>query len=236
MIITLKKGTFEQDIVLTGKLDPADYGFPPQTTRIQLLTEMYSVPAPAVLTRTLRVETNQTTRSQMATPDLIDHALGFGKFVMGAGRAFSGSPTNRTRGTSASVAKDFQQTQDGRTFLIESVEYPSIKAGLDSLPVCSPPAASEGAKLYFKNAGKGLAGVPAPPKASAHATLPPNGKKLAANSNTGTRPTPLGGYVQRGNINATERGPLNSSEGENHILWIQQLGTAYCAKAADSNG
>jgi hypothetical protein len=46
IVYTLEQGSFEQDVVLTGRVDPADYGFPAKTTRIQIYTEFYDAPRP----------------------------------------------------------------------------------------------------------------------------------------------------------------------------------------------
>ena len=67
----------------------------------------------------------------MVTPDLVDHTLGFGEFVLASGKAYTVGTTNVS--ASAPVAKEFT-TILGRTFLIESVECRSIQRGLNTLP------------------------------------------------------------------------------------------------------
>jgi hypothetical protein len=42
---TIQKGSFEQDVIITGRLNPRDYGFP-TNAQIQVLTEFYEPPQP----------------------------------------------------------------------------------------------------------------------------------------------------------------------------------------------
>src|SRR2546430_8492419 len=39
LVYTIDRSSFEQDAVIRQRLDPADYGFPRDTTRIQIFTE-----------------------------------------------------------------------------------------------------------------------------------------------------------------------------------------------------
>src|SRR5581483_2567872 len=139
LVYTMNRGSFQQDVVFTGKVDPAAYGFPTNTTRIQVITEFYGSPNPQVQKGVLQAEPNQAVRNQMASPDLLDQTLSFGKFVLGHGRAFltgtnvSGNP-NAMPG--APVGKAFTQVQQ-RLFLIESVKYQSVWKDLQSLPDCN---------------------------------------------------------------------------------------------------
>src|SRR5207249_383694 len=80
IIYTLERGSFEQDVVITGRLNPADYGFPTNTTRIQIFTEFYDGNKPERIRRPLRVEKDEAVRRRMASPDLVDEMLGFGEF------------------------------------------------------------------------------------------------------------------------------------------------------------
>jgi alpha-tubulin suppressor-like RCC1 family protein len=130
ILYTVQRGSFSQDIIWKQNIDPATYNFPTNSTRIQIFTALTG-PAPEQITRPLYVETNRTKRSQMASPDFIDHTLHFGQLRFGPGRAFSTTATNRFGG--ASIAKDFQ-TISGQSYLIESVRYNDIRAELQSLP------------------------------------------------------------------------------------------------------
>jgi RHS repeat-associated protein len=132
VIYTIDRGSFEQDILITGRLDPADHGFPIDTTRLQILTEFYETPQPDRIRRPIRIEQRQAIRERMAKPDFEDEVLGFGEFVLATGRASLGPSTSET---AAAVAKEFT-TIRGRTFLIESVESVSVLAQLKLLPSC----------------------------------------------------------------------------------------------------
>ncbi len=141
VVYTLERGCFQQDVVMTGRLDPSDYGFPPATTRVQIISEVYGAPNPQKLLRPLYVENDATVRQSMATPDLVDEVLTFGNFVLGTGRAFMGAAANTVTNSDAiPVAKQFV-TAGGRNLLIESVVYTSVKAALLSLPTCQSHAA-----------------------------------------------------------------------------------------------
>ena len=135
IIYTLDRGSFQQDVVLTSNLDPQRWGFPTNTTRIQIITEFYDGHQPDALTHPLYVEADDVVRSQRATPDFIDQTLDFGEMVFGLGRAYTAVTDTGIAPVEAVVGKEFIN-QDNRTLLIESVEYVSIKAGLDLLGPC----------------------------------------------------------------------------------------------------
>src|SRR5262249_25483266 len=124
-VYTINKGAFEQDVVITGPINPADYGFPTNTTRVQIYTEFFNAPAPERMRCPLRVEPDPAIRQAMATPDLVDDVLGFGRFTLGTGKALLAGYTSES---SPLVAKEFV-TRENRTFLIESVEYGSLYPG-----------------------------------------------------------------------------------------------------------
>ncbi len=156
VVYTISQGTFHQDVVFTGPLDPADYGFPRDTTRIQIITEFYGAPTPDELTRPLYVEANAKVRAKMASPDLIDHQLGFGRFVMTTGRAYVAPSVVNPNGLETPVAKEYKKVGDG-TYLFESVPYTTIAAALSNLPPCHPSFGSTKIKST-----KGYANIPRP--------------------------------------------------------------------------
>jgi RHS repeat-associated protein len=171
---TENAGSFEADVVITGRINPADYGFPTNSTRIQILTEFYNAPDPDEVVRPLYLEQNQAVRNKMAAPDLVDHTLGFGEFVLGPGTAYLAPSASSPHGTGAPTAKEFT-TISGRRFLIESVPYVTIAKALQSLPPCGP--SGTGAKLRKSKATIGYASIPkaaTPAKAApVQASLPP---------------------------------------------------------------
>ena len=75
VIYTIEKGSLEQDVVFRSRLNVADYGFPTNTTRIQIFTEFYGVPQPDRIVRPIRVESDEKARLRMASPDLVDEIL-----------------------------------------------------------------------------------------------------------------------------------------------------------------
>ena len=137
LLYTIEQDSISQDVVFTGKLDPADYGFPAATTRIQLITEFYQPPVPDVVREPVSIESDSTMRNQMASPDLYDETLTFGPLVFGAGLAFTLPGSLDPNAEAGLVAKEFVQNSDGRYFLVESVPFSSIQQGLVGLPTCS---------------------------------------------------------------------------------------------------
>src|SRR5205814_5047818 len=135
VVYTIDRGSFQQDVVITGKLNPADYGFPVKTTRIQIFTEFYNVPQPDLIVRPIWVQTDPAVRNGMASPDFVDETIGFGEFVLTKGRAATVTNISSDDGNGAPVAKQFMRAP-GRTFVIESVDYVSIRGDLEALPDC----------------------------------------------------------------------------------------------------
>ena len=184
LVYSIQKGTFEQDLVLRSRLDPADYQFPRETTSIQVITEVYEAPVPDRIRRPLYIEENEALRNQMASPDIVDEVLGFGEFVLGSGRAFNSdfdaSPTN----AAASVAKEMRSIA-GRTFWVESVEFKQVSAHLEALPIPSPQEAALRKRRGNQKSNIGYAAIPKPAarvKQQAKRDLPgtPDGVKRGA--------------------------------------------------------
>jgi len=142
-------------VEFTGALDPSDWGFS-TNSRIQIITEFYNPPTPDELERPIYVEENPAVRAEMAVPDTIDYQLGFGRFVMTQGSAYVEESDAVPNGIAAVVSKEFVVT-NGRSFLVESVPYAAIAAGLKALPPCHPVVGR------VKGAGtNGYAGLPHP--------------------------------------------------------------------------
>ena len=182
VVYTLGRGSFEQDIVFTGRLDPADYGFvvnDKSHLRIQILTELYQPPEPDVITQPIYVESDPAVRQQMVSPDLMDETIGFGEFVLGLGRAFVTPSIAATNGAAAAVAKELIKTEDGRIMLVESVDYLPLRDALLSLPDCQPPGGT--ARLNIKKDRlKAYASIAVPPHAKEARTLPKPARKGVA--------------------------------------------------------
>src|SRR5581483_8807864 len=174
VVYTLDRGSFQQDVVINGHLNPADYGFPTNTTRIQILSEFYQPPTPQKIISPIRVETDEKLRQGMASPDFMDQTIGFGELVLGPGRAYTAaSATNNSPG-GAPVGKQFatftNQTSI-RTFLIESVEYASIRDELEALPECNGQSASAGTRPAIHKARLQYAVMPSARRAAKSAAL-----------------------------------------------------------------
>lgn len=142
VVVSLDRGSFEQDVVITGRIDPSDYGFPTNTTRIQVITEFYDAPVPDEVTHPIYVEQNASVRQRLADPDVMDKLIGWGEFGLATGQAFVAG-TAPDNGSAVPVAKDFRQI-GGRTFLIESAVYGPLAKSFSSLPDCRPAGASLG--------------------------------------------------------------------------------------------
>lgn len=120
---TYKKSGLAQDVILIKQPPPpADFGFNPETTRLQVLTEFVDTAAPTLKTAT-------------ATPtadELANQTLSFGEMYMAQGKAFAVGPSNVSK-AKATVAKRWVETQ-GRSILVEEVQLDRIKAALQTLP------------------------------------------------------------------------------------------------------
>ena len=189
IVYTVEQGSFSQDVVSKGHLDPVDFGFP-TNSRIQIITEFYNTPTPGLVRRPLYVEGNENVRSHKVSSDLIDEVISFDEFVMGTGSAYTYPNASDTNGAEAVVAKEFKVIA-GRTFLIESVDSPAVRESLKSLPACGSATASSG---VVPHAGKTLmsyASIPRPKSITAQKADPNRKPKVKLASATGI----WGGHV-----------------------------------------
>ncbi len=180
VIYSVEKASFSQDIVFTGRIDPADWGFPADhPMRIEIWTELYQMPQPDVIKQPLYIEQNATIRSQMADPDMMDETIGFGEFVLGHGAAYTIPTPSNPGGAAGLVAKQLIQTPEGRVFLVESVAHSTIARGLQSLADCVPRGG--GANVIRKQSRQSLlAAIPSPaPATQARAASPQPSRRLA---------------------------------------------------------
>jgi hypothetical protein len=123
LLYTYTKAGFEQNIILNEQPpSPESYGLNPQTARLQLVTEFFNPPQPAVATALL---------PEQAGLALTDDTLGFGTMKMLQGRAF-------LIGTSAAEPQVLVGKQwlslDGRQFLVEQVPVAALENQLSQLP------------------------------------------------------------------------------------------------------
>jgi hypothetical protein len=111
---------FEQNVILREQPpSPNDYGLNPDMTCLEVLTEFFNPPVPAVTT----IETNGESD---------DVNLSFGDMGIGRGAAFL-MPGQGKSGR-VKVRKHWEQLNDGRVFLIEEVPYQSLTNLLQALP------------------------------------------------------------------------------------------------------
>lgn len=160
VVYTIEKGSFAQDVVITGKLNPEDYGFSTNTTRIQIFTEVYNEVNPDIVRRPILIEADDARRAQMASPDFIDNTLTVGDISFGPGNAYLGS-AEKSVDSGALVAKEWVVV-NGRRFLVESVEYSAVRDQIQALPDCNTPPSSEGASIQSerKPLRKAYASIP----------------------------------------------------------------------------
>ena len=120
IILTYKKGGFEQDVILREQLpSPAALGMNPDATRLEVLTEFLDPPRPVIQTLGLSASS--------------DEQLDFGTVRMVRGRAFVTSQDDLSR-RGIPVSKHWTQIE-GRTFLIESLPVQTIIPQMRHLPL-----------------------------------------------------------------------------------------------------
>jgi hypothetical protein len=138
MLYTLRKSGIEADLVLRQiPPSPAEFGLPVETTRLEVVTEIFEAPAPTRRSRLLATVDDPALRAAVAEPDWVDEELDFGVNRLVAGRAFAWSAREAARARPEEfppVAKRWFQTRDGRTLLVESVEYIGLLDDLAALP------------------------------------------------------------------------------------------------------
>jgi hypothetical protein len=123
LLYTYTKAGFEQDIILHEQPpSPAASGLDPATTRLQVLTEFFNSPQPALSSTPLPAQAGIT---------LNDETLDFGVMKMMPGRAFLLGTD--ARDTGVWVGKSWVQI-NGRQFLVEEVPLGALADQLASLP------------------------------------------------------------------------------------------------------
>ncbi len=134
--ITYTKGGFEQDIILREQPPAPDKFGLPETSQLQILTEFIDPPKPSDRASATNAEPNRF----LIAPNLTDERLDFGAMVLGQGKAFSLDEAETLSGLTISddkavpVGKTWSELAPGRQFLVESVNYLSIRPALELLP------------------------------------------------------------------------------------------------------
>ncbi|MGZ4974627.1 MAG: hypothetical protein ACXWDN_17855, partial [Limisphaerales bacterium] len=145
---TYRKSGIGQDIILREQLpSPADVGMDPSTTRVEVWTEFLNPPLASA-------KNVKDQASGQVTQSFVD----FGGMRIGRGAAFS-IPDGSGQKSKLPVDKQWQQIH-GRTFLIESVNYPSLLRRTADLPH-RPQAAIQKRTKAIANAASLKRGTPA---------------------------------------------------------------------------
>ena len=129
---TYERGAFHQDVVLREAPDLEQLGalgFSLKTTRLEIWTEFLTAPTPKITRTAVESETDPALRSQMVDPDVVEERLDFGLMDMPSGKAYlqEGQSVEPVR-----VLKQWLQI-NGRTFLVESIDLPTLEPLLASL-------------------------------------------------------------------------------------------------------
>ena len=138
LVYTVRRGSIEADLVLREvPPDPSDFGLNPETVLVEVITEFFDPPEPTRRETVLSSLEDPQLREQVALPDWIDEELDFGPNRIVRGRAFAWSAAEAAQRDPSEfppVAKRWTKTPDGRTLLIESVEYVRLFDDLLALP------------------------------------------------------------------------------------------------------
>ncbi len=145
------KSGAEQDIILREQPPaPEQFGFNPETTRLEVWTEFVEAETPAKTASLL----NGDAVARGTEAPLVDETLSFGQLGIGQGRTFQ---LGQESDALSYVAKNWIETGDGGKFLVETVAVDSVAEGLRQLP-----AGKGGAQLRKPHAGRLYAGYRAP--------------------------------------------------------------------------
>ena len=156
---------FEQDIVLMEQPpSPSEYGLDPRTTRLEVWTEFVQPPVPNRIARTLKASPPASKGAAVTGPGLTDETLSFGSMMIGSGTAFplENGFVSPSDGGPVAVGKEWLNLE-GRTFLIEKVDYSDIEGELSRLPRAGLARKSRRAIGVPAQRHAMLAGLTAPP-------------------------------------------------------------------------
>lgn len=129
---TVTKAGIEQDIVIQEiPPDPTVFGLSGDKIRLEVISEFFTAEVPAKRPVVLK-HYDPILGQTMAEPDFVDEQLDFGAMITGPGRAFKLSDQDDLR-QGVPVGKRFG-TSDGRTFMIEGVEYQALRKQFSQLP------------------------------------------------------------------------------------------------------
>jgi hypothetical protein len=174
VVYTYRISGLEQDLVIleAPSVTPQELGMNPLTTRMELFFEVLTPPEARVKAQPIRSVLGRNTQ-KLTLGAFSDIQLEFGSMRFAPGKAFDAQGLS----PAVPIGKSFIKTADGRTCLIEAIEYPMIQRTLEGLP--KPQAANKKpSKQLMASRGKGgealLARMlpPAPAKAQAAIAKP----------------------------------------------------------------
>lgn len=142
VVYEIRRAGLAQEVILRERPPgPEAFGLDPATTRLEAVTEFLEAPTPRREARPLRREPKAARRAVLADPDFVDERLIFGEWALEAGQVFAdgaraaiaaeGEPFSPEVGVP--VAKRWEVV-DGRTILLEQVEWPAVAPLLEVLP------------------------------------------------------------------------------------------------------
>ena len=130
---TVSKAGFEQDIILQEQPPaPEEFGLASDTTRLEVVTEFYESPVPDKTAAVIKHYTQRLGQRALVDPVFLDEELDFGAMRTGRGRAFKLTDEDDPN-QGVEVGKHFGNS-NGRTFMIEGVDYQAIRQQFSQLP------------------------------------------------------------------------------------------------------
>ena len=155
---TYRASGLEQDVIIKSLPPPEAFQLDSENVRLEVFTEFVESPEPTVAEVVL-ARTAGAQRAGRVLPDFINQDLNFGGMRMEAGLAFPLAGESERDPESGTPTAKTWTVLDGRKVLIEAVQYPDVKAHLDTL---EKPAGRKEARAWPKTSpGRS---VPPPPR------------------------------------------------------------------------
>ncbi len=166
---TYTREGLEQDVIFRpgGSPPPPEaYGLDAAYVRLEVVTEFIETPEPQIEEIKQSSPSESDQKAALAMPHFTDRSLNFGTMRMEAGEAFAISPDG-ARQDPVPTGKLWHR-EEGRTFLIEAVDYPAVKSRLEAL---EPNPGGKRQALIDPQPGVGRSFPTAPKQAKADAPM-----------------------------------------------------------------
>ncbi|HAB17654.1 MAG TPA: hypothetical protein PLX89_04110 [Verrucomicrobiota bacterium] len=125
---SVSKAGFEQDVILREQPPrPERFGLSSETTQLEVWTEFTGSPEPV----RIRHENARSNGPQSTLEERDDEVLDFQSARVGTGKTFR---LGRDDDPLSLVVKRWVRVDDGRKFLVESVELDAVQSALETLP------------------------------------------------------------------------------------------------------